>query len=74
MPASKTEIRKAKAFLAKQTAKAKPAIRAGDTAKRSELHAISEMFEKYGLARKRYGMLTNGLRRRAAHLSRALAS
>ena len=72
MSVSKTEVRKAKAFLAKQSALV---ILPGESAKRSEIYAISDMFKKYKLGHVRYnhGMLASGLRRRAAHLFKALS-
>ena len=74
MSVSKTEVRKAKAFLAKQPVKAL-VILPGESAKRSEIYAISDMFKKYKLGHVRYnhGMLASGLRRRAAHLFKALS-
>ena len=71
MSVSKTEVRKAKAFLAKQALVILP----GESAKRSEIYAISDMFKKYKLGHVRYnhGMLASGLRRRAAHLFKALS-
>ena len=74
MSVSKTEVRKAKAFLAKAQCTAL-VIPPGESAKRAEIYAISDMFKKYKLGHAHYnhGMLASGLRRRAAHLSRALA-
>ena len=73
MSVSKTEVRKAKAFLARQSVAL--VIPPGESAKRAEIYAISDMFKKYKLGHDRYnhGMLASGLRCRAAHLFKALS-
>ena len=76
MSVSKTEVRKAKAFLAKAHKPMCLVIPPGESAKRSEIYAISDMFKKYKLGHAHYnhGMLASGLRRRAAHLFKALSA